>query len=732
MTQTELTALIRNARTGDGQAQEILIQEIQDRVYYHCRKMIKNESDAQDAAQDVLITVLTSLDKLREPAAFYGWVNGITANRCKHMLTQGVREWQIPEDEDGGSMLDDLEDLDQQAVPDAVLENKETQRLMMEIIDALPPVQRMSVLFYYYDEMSIKDIAQAMETSEGTVKSRLSYARRSIKEGVEKLEKQGTKLYGIAPLPLLLLFLRREAAQSSLSEAQSARLISSVLSAVQIEDPISAASGAAANETAAAGTAAGGAAAKAGLALGTRIVIGILAAAAAVGAVFGALHLTRSDGPEEPSPPVQAEEPLPERLEPPAEEEPAPAPPEPPEDEGPSQALLALLNDIVYYGDPSQCKLTPEQAAVFAEVIHQETHDVLTRARRNISLIGTGAALFDVGDGTPALFFGGGLLSSWAAPDGFNFNWTDVGTADIWQYQDGKAVPYAPEGQEPGGYWGQALVLRDGSLFIGGQRGSDGSKYDGGVYPLTNGTIPVVPQTSAGYETAGRLPEPDNFLYYVDGAEATEEEFASWRKLWADQEALCGHSRDGGVGGSFFGLGDAAAAAEALERYAGSGEPEEPAPAAGTTAAYAAAYAKKVRELLKADPDKYQFDLLYIDGDDTPELIASYPEPHDVFLRVDLYTTAGGTELHTLREGLTAGVRGSGMYYYPRQNVVQLDTAAVIDNWWTPVTVYYQIDSEYQMKEVDAVPASAAGAQPLAGSKNGEEILAVLESLKNS
>ena len=48
MTQSELTALIQRARTGEAQAQELLIREVQDRVYYHCKKMLKNESDAQD------------------------------------------------------------------------------------------------------------------------------------------------------------------------------------------------------------------------------------------------------------------------------------------------------------------------------------------------------------------------------------------------------------------------------------------------------------------------------------------------------------------------------------------------------------------------------------------------------------------------------------------------------------------------------------------------------------
>lgn len=53
----------------------------------------------------MLITMLTSLEKLREPAAFWGWVNSITANRCKNLLTREPKEWHIPEDEEGSSTL---------------------------------------------------------------------------------------------------------------------------------------------------------------------------------------------------------------------------------------------------------------------------------------------------------------------------------------------------------------------------------------------------------------------------------------------------------------------------------------------------------------------------------------------------------------------------------------------------------------------------------------------------
>ena len=66
MEKTEVIALIPRCLSGDPEAQEALVLAVQDRVFYHCKKMLKKEEDAQDATQDVLITMITGLDKLRE------------------------------------------------------------------------------------------------------------------------------------------------------------------------------------------------------------------------------------------------------------------------------------------------------------------------------------------------------------------------------------------------------------------------------------------------------------------------------------------------------------------------------------------------------------------------------------------------------------------------------------------------------------------------------------------
>ena len=286
-------ALIQRGRAGDRSAQEALVRMAQNRVYYHCKKMLKKEEDAQDATQDVLLIMITNLEKLREPAAFWGWVNSITSRRCIHQLSTPQREWQIPEDEEGGSMLDSLEHLDDQLVPEKALDNEETRRMLLDLVDALPPEQRMTVLFYYYDEMSVRAIAQAMGTSEGTVKSRLNYARRAIKRGVKDYERQGVKLYSASPLILLVYALGQEGAGTALPAPTAAAMAGQVM----------AASGKAAVGAGMAGAAGGGIPAAAGAAsaasaIAAKAVVGLLAGTVVVGGIgLGIAALANRDTP---------------------------------------------------------------------------------------------------------------------------------------------------------------------------------------------------------------------------------------------------------------------------------------------------------------------------------------------------------------------------------------------------------------------------------------------------
>lgn len=350
MAMPNMTPVIRRCLSGDQQAQEELVLAAQNRVYYHCKKMLKHQEDALDATQEVLISMLTRLNSLQDPEAFWGWLSAMTANHCRNVLTRGRRESQIPEDDEGNSLLDAFESLDEQSVPDKALDNDETRNMIVGLVDQLPDAQRQCVLMFYYEEMSVKDIASALETSEGTVKSRLNYARKAIKAGVDAYAAQGIKLY--SAVPFLVYFLQKDALVGGLSASAAETLAHAVLSG---------AAGTAAVGTAAAGTAAGAAGSSGGAAAGTaaaaaesaasagavssggtashalggllahKAALG-LAGLAAIGAVAGgaALYQPEPEPVEAPAPIVEVAEPIPEEPEPVPEPQPEPAPePEP-------------------------------------------------------------------------------------------------------------------------------------------------------------------------------------------------------------------------------------------------------------------------------------------------------------------------------------------------------------------------------------------------------------------
>ena len=338
MAMPSMSPVIRRCLSGDQQAQEELVLAAQNRVYYHCRKMLKHEEDALDATQEILISMLTRLDRLQDPEAFWGWLSAMTANHCRNVLTRGRREAQIPEDDEGNSLLDAFESLDEQTVPDKALDNDETRRMIVELVDQLPPPQRQCVLMFYYEEMSVKDIAAALETSEGTVKSRLNYARKAIKSGVDAYAAQGVKLY--SAVPFLVYFLQRDAGIGGLSASAAEALARSVLAgAAGTAAAGTAAAGAAGTVAPSGGAAAGTAAASGGTAshalsglLAHKAALG-LAGLAAAGAVAGgaALYQPEPEPAEDPAPIVEVAEPQPiPEPEPPPEPEPTPAPePEP-------------------------------------------------------------------------------------------------------------------------------------------------------------------------------------------------------------------------------------------------------------------------------------------------------------------------------------------------------------------------------------------------------------------
>ena len=189
------------AQNSDRDAQERIIVCVRDMIYYTCLKMLRSEDRAMDATQDITMTIYERLGTLKDPTAYVGWVRRITANYCKNALSAKNVEFLAPKTEDENDPFAAYESLDEQTVPEKVLEKNETQALIRKIIDELPDEQRMCVLMYYFHEMKTREIADTLGVPEGTIKSRLNYARKAIKCSLDQYEEKGFRLYSMMAVP---------------------------------------------------------------------------------------------------------------------------------------------------------------------------------------------------------------------------------------------------------------------------------------------------------------------------------------------------------------------------------------------------------------------------------------------------------------------------------------------------------------------------------------------------
>ncbi|MCM1220295.1 MAG: sigma-70 family RNA polymerase sigma factor [Lachnospiraceae bacterium] len=390
MENKEITTLIRKSQNGDAEAMEELLHAAYTPVSYQCRRFLKTGADAEDMTQEILLLIYTKIDTLHEPAAFWGWLGRMTANRCKNALTRTHEDLPILEDDEGNSVLDSMENEDRQTVPEEAFDNAETARMIGGIIDALPEAQRNCVLLYYYDEMSVKEIADMVGTSENTVKSRLNYARKTIKENVLDYEKkQGIRLHSLAPIPLLLYFLRMDA-EESVDSGKAAQAVSKAMEQGALAAHISGAAHAAAKNAVSHTLK--------GFSVKTAAIAGaglLLTGGAAAGIATAINHKTAENSIH-----VEAEDSL------------ETAEQEPEEMDNPMEETVEAQEDVLfpaemlsllpYTGDAGQCAMTMGQAEAFASALDFCLSESRTAGYPEPPFCQ--AALFDAGEGIPALF----------------------------------------------------------------------------------------------------------------------------------------------------------------------------------------------------------------------------------------------------------------------------------------------------------------------------------------
>ena len=156
---------IIKAKNGDNEAFLELINENKLNIYRVARGILSNEHDIEDAIQNTIIKAYEKINTLKKNEFFRTWLVRILINECNEIIRRNKRVVSINESNHEERYNDCYENID-----------------LTKAINSLSEELRVTTVLFYFEDMSIKDIASILNIPNGTVRSRLSRARKILRE----------------------------------------------------------------------------------------------------------------------------------------------------------------------------------------------------------------------------------------------------------------------------------------------------------------------------------------------------------------------------------------------------------------------------------------------------------------------------------------------------------------------------------------------------------------------
>ena len=181
----DLEVLIRKAISGDRIAQNRLYEMLAPRMFPVCLRYSTDHDEAQEILQESFIKMFTHLKQYRNDGAFEGWVRRIVVNTALQKIREKARMYPVVSDKD--------------EVIEHQLSDNETYanigyKVLLELVQKLPPTYRMVFNLYVFEGMKHKEIAELLHISEGTSKSNLYDARMILQREIKKLDSSPSKI----------------------------------------------------------------------------------------------------------------------------------------------------------------------------------------------------------------------------------------------------------------------------------------------------------------------------------------------------------------------------------------------------------------------------------------------------------------------------------------------------------------------------------------------------------
>jgi len=193
ITDKEDFLLVRKAKEGDRTSFNELVLRHQDRVYNICFRITGDYDIANDCAQETFLKVFRKIESFREKSKFSTWIHRIAVNTCKNHLTSSYFRREYSQVNVAGD--DKQEEVARPDISDSRYDpeehalNEELRSKIEKAVLALPLDLRIIVIMKDIEEKTYEEVADILNMKDGTVKSRLSRARKQLRKMLQDIEK---------------------------------------------------------------------------------------------------------------------------------------------------------------------------------------------------------------------------------------------------------------------------------------------------------------------------------------------------------------------------------------------------------------------------------------------------------------------------------------------------------------------------------------------------------------
>ncbi len=182
------SSLIEKSKAGDVESFEELIISHKKKIFNIAYRMLGNLEDANDVTQEALVKAYRGIKKFNEKSSFSTWLYTIVNNACIDFIRKNRKDNVVYLDREYETEESSytLQINSGEETPEQAFEKKEVQRLVHKAINKLSDDHRRIIILKDIKQFSYKEISEIIDCSEGTVKSRLSRARKNLKTIIEE------------------------------------------------------------------------------------------------------------------------------------------------------------------------------------------------------------------------------------------------------------------------------------------------------------------------------------------------------------------------------------------------------------------------------------------------------------------------------------------------------------------------------------------------------------------